>query len=417
MTIATPLKYSDFAQKLYNTCIITDAWIDGHERFSLQPIILSENTLFSLYYAAESIGKIYEELCEIVWNEPRWIDEYFHLTPYQKFMWLSSGGQWHGISRLDLFLLTDDRIQMCEMNSDTPSGEAETVLLNELFHPNYPDTINPNKQFPEKFYAMLIELFHSSNPSIENPTVGIVYPTEMPEDLSMIAIYQRWLEQHGCKVVLGSPYNLHRPQSGKLYLFDEPIDILLRHYKTDWWGERISAWSDVEFPDPDPLDLQLRQIIDAELNNDVTIINPFGSVLTQNKLTMSFFHEHILRFSDESRKAIKSFIPETYRLTGIDPQSLDKRDWVLKSDYGCEGDEVIIGRFTTDEIWSESLLKAVPEHWILQKFFEAKTDIDGFIPNYGVYLLGGEASGIYTRLSKIATDYTSITVPTFIGSV
>ncbi|MEJ7615894.1 MAG: hypothetical protein WKF30_02710 [Pyrinomonadaceae bacterium] len=38
------------------------------------------------------------------------------------------------------------------------------------------------------------------------------------------------------------------------------------------------------------------------------------------------------------------------------------------------------------------------------------------IPNYGVYLLAGAASGFFTRLSRQSTGYTSVTVPTFIGA-
>ena len=86
----------------------------------------------ALRRAAERVGAVYQELITLVWDHPAWLDEYFCLTPYQKLMWFAAQGRWHGIARADLFLCTDGRVQCCEVNSDTPSGEAEAVILNRL---------------------------------------------------------------------------------------------------------------------------------------------------------------------------------------------------------------------------------------------------------------------------------------------
>jgi len=409
--------YNELAQRLYDSCIISDPWIDGKERFSLEPIILSASFYKRLCDASEKVGALYEEFTQIIWNHPDYLDDYFNLTPYQKLMWLSSNGDWHGIARLDLFLLEDGKIQICEMNSDTPSGEAETVLLNKIFEEFYPSLKNPNRGFEERFCSMVMNLFQTSVCELNKPSIGIVYPTEMPEDLSMITLYEKWFKEIGSEVTLGSPYNLRLLKNHELALFDTKIDILFRHYKTDWWGERLNVWTDEEdLPDTDPLDHQLRMLLDAALTNNVTVINPFGSVLTQNKLSLSFFWENIDLFSDESKATIKEFIPETYRLINRLDKENKKDEWVMKSDYGCEGSEVIIGPLTKDEIWEESLEKAIPEHWVLQKYFDAKKYKENYIPNYGVYLMAGTASGIFTRLSPGGTDYHAVTAATFIDN-
>jgi glutathionylspermidine synthase len=409
--------YNELAQKLYDSCIISDPWIDGKERFSLEPMVMSSKQYKQLCEASEKVGALYDEFSQIIWNHPDFLDDYFNLTPYQKLMWLSSNGDWHGIARLDLFILEDGSIQICEMNSDTPSGEAEAVLLNKIFEERYPSLKNPNRGFDEKFCSMIMGLFQSSVCELNKPAIGIVYPTEMPEDLSMISLYEKWFKEMGSDVVLGSPYNLRHLKNNELALFDTKIDILFRHYKTDWWGERLNVWTDEEdLPDTDPLDYQLRIILDAALTNNVTVINPFGSVLTQNKLSLAFFWENMELFTDESVRTIKNYIPETYRLITRLSEQNQKNDWVLKSDYGCEGDEVILGPLTNDDIWAESLEKAIPEHWVLQKFFNAKKHKDGSTPNYGVYLLAGAASGIFTRLSSGGTDYHAVTAATFIDN-
>ena len=104
------------------------------------------------------------------------------------------------------------------------------------------------------------------------------------------------------------------------------------------------------------------------------------------------------------------------RLLEIDPANLNKDDWVLKSDYGCEGDEVIIGKFVSDDIWTRSFAAAIPHRWMIQRFFEAEPVSENLIPNYGIYLMGGKAGGIYTRLAKQATDYAALSAATFIKS-
>jgi hypothetical protein len=257
----------------------------------------------------------------------------------------------------------------------------------------------------------------------------------MTEDLSMITLYHQWLSDAGLEVVEGSPYNLHLvetldekgSETSGAELFTEPfatmfgkrVDIVLRHYKTDWWGEREPVWLDADgYPDPEPLHKPLRTLFAAEAAGTLAVVNPLGAVLTQNKLTMALFWQHMDLFSAQSQQTIRATIPETMRFADVaDAQSLDKNEWVLKSDYGCEGDEVVVGRFTTDEHWRTCLAMAVPERWILQKFFDAAPlpSEPALVPNYGVYLLGGSASGIYTRLSATATDHRAVSAATFVS--
>ena len=74
----------------------------------------------------------------------------------------------------------------------------------------------------------------------------------------MILLYRRWLEARGCRVVTGSPFNLTRAPGGGVALFGVACDVLVRHYKTDWWSEREPARDDDEpFIDAEPLAAQL----------------------------------------------------------------------------------------------------------------------------------------------------------------
>jgi glutathionylspermidine synthase len=430
--------YTAFADALQRNGIISDPWVEGKERFRLTPIILPESTYTRLQRAAEELASVYEELCEVLWETPQLRQEFFRLTPYQELLWQSSGGRWHGIARLDMFLCDHERIQTCEMNSDTPSGEAEAVLLNDMLlpssnssdeHPSEQQTdylVNPNAEFVQRFTAMVWQSYRAGvDAPVSTPTLGIVYPTEMPEDLAMLTLYKTWLEQAGFRVIMGSPFNLTTHPQHRVALFGVPLDVVVRHYKTDWWTERLPVWKDTEgFPDPDPLEKPLYALLAAEYAGTCAVVNPFGAVITQNKLSMAFCWQHIHRFSTAAQAAIAAYIPETWRFTDLDVHALCKDEWVLKSDYGCEGDEVLVGNFVSQEQWQQALELAVPERWIVQRFFEAQPEkpvgetptpeSPVAIPNYGVYVIGGKASGIYTRLSMQATDYRAVSAATFV---
>ena len=157
----------------------------------------------------------------------------------------------------------------------------------------------------------------------------------------------------------------------------------------------------------------------ADMAGTVTVVNPFGSVLTQNKLCFAFMWDHAGLFSEKSRHWIREYIPETRRLEERDKREIGldvtKEEWVLKSVYGCEGDSVVCGPFVSERDWRETLEKAIPRHWIAQRFFEVQPDQNNLLPNFGVYVIGGRAAGFYTRLSSEKTDYRSVTTPTYIA--
>jgi hypothetical protein len=209
---------------------------------------------------------------------------------------------------------------------------------------------------------------------------------------------------------------LHRT-SGGIEVLDNPVDLIVRHYKTDWWGERETVWADAtDYPDSAPLHEQLAALLGAEMDGEVTVVNPFGSVVTQNKLSLAFFWEHAEMFAPESQTWIHELIPETRRMISFAPgRLLDEREaWVLKSDYGCEGRETICGAFVSDEQWRRAIETANAEHFVAQRFFRVAPDEQGMLPNFGVYVFGGTATGFFTRLSKQSTEYSSVTAPTFI---
>jgi glutathionylspermidine synthase len=404
--------YLSLAARLTRGGILSDPWMDGEPRFGTEPLVLSAAQDAALGAAAEAVTALHEEVARLCLASPGLIDRYFALTPWQRLMWEASAPSWHGIARADVFW-TEAGPVVCELNCHTPSGEAEAVLLNAATRPR--GLVDPNRSLGQRFCTLIETMAAEVSRSADKGTVGIIYPTELVEDLSMIRLYKRWLEARGFRVVLGSPYNLRRI-GDRVGLFDEPCDVFVRHYKTDWWGERIPIWDDEPpFPDPDPLRGPLELLLDATLRGRCHVVNPFGSVLLQNKRAMALMWEELPRFPAWAQQAICAYVPYSARLEALSSLELgDRTQWVLKSDYGCESAEVVIGAECSDEEWRASLAHAIPHRWIAQRFFRARTDARGLTTNHGVYVVGGIASGYFTRVHAGATGYDSLTVPTLV---
>jgi glutathionylspermidine synthase len=397
--------YDDFAREVRKSGVVTDPWVDGKPRLREEPLVLAKRDAARLASAAEAIAAVYDEMVHLVLDAPELATEFFSLTPFQLAMWRASAPMWHGIARADLFE-TDEGLLMAELNCDTPTGEPEAVVLGAIAKAKDEAASDPARDLEPRFVAMVEAVARRElDARPERPTVGLVYPTEFTEDLAVIRLYRRWFEARGHKVVLGSPYNLGF-DGARATLFDQPIDVAIRHYKTDWWGERESVWTDDEPADKEPLAAPLQAVFAAMANGTLAVVNPFASVLPQNKRAMAFFWEHIHRFSSSAQAIIQKYVPVTARLEKVHEERLyaEREAWVIKSAFGAEGDEVIIGRATPEAIWRASIDKARPGRWIAQRYFEAKLDAAGEATNLGVFLIAGQAAGFYARVSPGATD-------------
>lgn len=409
--------YDAFARRIVEGRVLTDPWQDGEPRFSEAVERLSGREYREMARAAEDLAAVYDEATALVGDDPDLLDDFLALSPHQKIMWSASEPLWHGIARADIFV-TPEGLATSELNCDTPTGSAEAIELARLALQGDPTLSDPCAELGKRFVAMVETM---TSRLVDGPyprTVGLVYPTELTEDLALVRLYRGWLEEAGWEVILGSPYNLGLGEDQRTTLFDHPLGALVRHYKTDWWGERASAWDDDPIVDTLPLVDALRSALTGSVERKTAVINPFGSVVPQNKRTMALMWERIHRFSHASQRTIERHVPFTSRLETMHPAELisERERWVLKSDYGAEGEEVIVGRLVTPEVWEKSLEHASPGRWVAQRHFEPVLREGGVIPNYGVFLVGGEACGLYLRLEAGMTDDHALSVAVMIDS-
>lgn len=429
-------RYLSFAERLMQTGLIQDPWLDGQPRFREAPVWLSAGELRALYDAAEGVAEAVDEACRLCAADPDLLGGFLRLTPAQQMMWAAAMPLWHGLARADVFRTEDGGIAVCELNSDTPTGEPEALVLGRLALKDADadadaeeagghgealgpiDPIDPNRGLGARYRALLRLLLRG----VPGPrTLGLVYPTEMTEDLGVVALYREWLlaESQGGEVVLGSPFNLEATEDGGVALLGRRCDLLLRHYKTDWWGERLPVWDDDEpFFDQAPLHGPLSALLEAQVAGRVAIVNPFGAVVSQNKRLMALMWEQLSRFSPRAQRIIRAHVPYTVRLETLDREDLlaERQGWVLKSDYGCEGDEVIIGALCGKAEWEECVYRATPGRFVAQRYFAARREEDGGSVNHGVFLIGGGAAGVYARVQRGATTHEALSAPVLVHS-
>src|SRR4051794_21010987 len=115
------LSYEALAERLVATGIVTDPWLEGRPRFRVEPARLARPRVEAMYRAAEALAAAFHELALLCAREEALL-EGLALTPAQRAMWLASAPRWHGIARADVFETADGRLQICELNSDTPTG-------------------------------------------------------------------------------------------------------------------------------------------------------------------------------------------------------------------------------------------------------------------------------------------------------
>jgi glutathionylspermidine synthase len=408
-------RYADFARRIVDAGFVNDPWFDGKPRFGADPVVLSPDEHRALLDVGERVAAVIDEAMQLLAEDDDQRAAFVPLSPAQQAMWQASGGLWHGVARADVFA-TDDGWQITEVNSDTPTGEPEGIVLGALAAEDHPGLRDACCLLPARIAALWRTMHRTLVDAPAAPRVAaIVYPTEFTEDLSLVRLYRQLLEEDGWQVVLGSPFNLSAGPDDTVELFGVRPTLVLRHYKTVWWGERESAWRDEELGDRLALREPLLALLRAQAARHVVVVNPFGAVVAQNKRVLAFCWERLHRFSTKAQQDIQRFIPYTARLETMHAAQLlaDKDGWVLKGDHGAEGDEVVVGALVDDAAWQQALAAARPGRFVVQRWFRARRH-DGVIRNHGVFVVGGDASGVYTRLDDGLTTPASLSVPTLV---
>src|SRR5262249_54894608 len=125
-----PVSYFDFAESVCARGLLADPWVLGRERFRERPVVLTAAACAELCAAAEAVAAGPGARAQRAAADSR-VVEFLGLTECQRLLFEASAPHWHGVARADVFA-TEDGPKVCELNSDTPSGQAEAIELGAL---------------------------------------------------------------------------------------------------------------------------------------------------------------------------------------------------------------------------------------------------------------------------------------------
>src|SRR5439155_20342959 len=98
----------------------------------------------------------------------------------ERRMWLAAAPHWHLLARADVFF-TESGPVVCELNSDTPSGQAEAVLLNAYAAARCPSSVDLNAGLGHR-YTEAVAAYAARLLGVDPDwplATAIVYPTEL----------------------------------------------------------------------------------------------------------------------------------------------------------------------------------------------------------------------------------------------
>ena len=126
------------------------------------------------------------------------------------------------------------------------------------------------------------------------------------------------------------------------------------------------------------------------------MVNPFGAVLTQNKRALAFMWEQRAPLLAARRRPPSTrYVPFTVAPGDAADRDAAARasasDWVLKSDYGCEGEEVLIGRRRrTQDVWAAPAgARDARAAGSPSATSTPRATRDGRVANHGVFIAAG----------------------------
>ena len=313
----------DFAARLKATGLLSDPWLDGKPRFRQRPLVLGTSELAALYQAAEGVLAVLHELAVICAAEPELVQHWFGLTRAQQIMWAASAPAWHGIARADVFM-TENGPVVCEVNCDTPSGEAEAVELGSFATAEQSGCFDPCLNLGDR----LCELVESmARPRTEYACRRV----RLSHGVFRGPIDDGTVPAGGLKNVAGAWFSAPRS------IFALPPTAVWRCsalvvmccYATTRRTGGASACpcgaTSPRYSDPEPLLGPLGLVLGAVLRGRVGVVNPFGAVLAQNKLTFAFMWEEMNRFPVWAQEIIRQLRAQNAAHGGAGTRDLARR--------------------------------------------------------------------------------------------
>jgi glutathionylspermidine synthase len=291
------------------------------------------------------------------------------------------------------FHWTTEGWRISEANSDVPGGFTEASSFTQRMAEKYPGLApagDPAKSWAD---AML------KNAKADDVAL-LVAPGYM-EDQQVVAYLAQMLRARGLYPHVCGPNDL-RWRHGRAFLDTEfhyvPIDSVVRFYQGEWLASlpRSSGWSHLFCGGITP------------------VSNPGVALLVESKrfpLVWDYLQTPLSTW--------RELLPPTRHPRDL--RRLREGEWLLKTAYCNNGDEVAMRDSPHSERWRKASRSARwnPTNWITQRKFDpipVSTPLGPMYPCIGVYTVNGKAAGAYGRITGgPVIDYSAIDIAVLVS--
>lgn len=356
------------------------------------PIVLGQDIYKELIRANKAFKKLNKYIYEYKFVElinyldikssrlKKFIIKSYNSTTYKESNFINRGD----------FFITQEWVQVLEINNDTPGWYIETNMLNsdipdDYHNPNiafYKNYIKEIKKYNPKYVYITWSLAQVEDYKLMNFVKQLLISVWINSSvwyLDNLSIKKKWIYHHNTKVDIIFKYY--------------PIDEIYEHYNMD----NIEIFA---------------------LKKKVVLLNHPISYIFQLKSYYAFLWEQKDILPVWIQEIIESHIPMSIRMDNelikkwIDVIKTRKDEWVLKDINNREWNNIFIWKNTEQVIWDKYLESHI---WDSYRILQKKIDIlpiQNLHINFWIYNIWDKFSWIFTRVHDIRnkTDEKAIVV-------
>jgi glutathionylspermidine synthase len=382
-TIAPALDRADFANLKRAMALRFCKWdpqVSDTTTLAPFPLILSRACRAELSHLATRLAvELYEAEAELLhcpklhrhlgipWRIRRCLGKINSATPSPRLL------------RFD-FHRTPDGWRISEVNADVPGGFTESSSFPRLISRHYPG----HQPVGDVAAAWTGALLHTA----AGQTIALLSAPGFMEDHQITNYLAMRIREASASAICITPKQIQW-RDRRIVINNHEIGLLLRFYQAEWLPSfgRSSGWQNF-------------------FDSQTPISNPTHSILAESKRLPLIWDD--LKVDVPTWRRL---LPPTHDPRHLSASALS--DSILKSAYCNNGDSIAS---SNSPQWRKSLRHAWwrPGQWVAQRRFEILpivTPLGPMYPCLGVYVLDGEAIGIYGRISATPIiDHTAIDI-------
>jgi glutathionylspermidine synthase len=380
----------------------TSSYTGMYESFTIDSLVISKDKYNELINATNAICALFNKITKLVQ------ENYQALLPIlgiqeELYSYVNTNftDQLAFLGKLDWVIDQKGNFKLLEFNSETPTGIAESLVINELIYNEFGSNyINPNVNLKSSintaFNKIISDIEYKTGRKVTN--IGFLSST-YPDDWSNTDSLLKCLNNLGdIDISLYDLTNINI-ENNTLGTYDKTFDAVFRYYPLDW------------FPSNKYLYKMLKTF-----NGNSPSINPPSSLISQSKAFMALIWELFDQnyFEPADASLIKKYIPRS----ALSPKKLKTNDFCAKPYHSREGDGIIFS-------YGSPGIKFMENEYVFQERIDIKTfDINVhttldsknsiLYPIIGTYVAGNSYAGVNTQLGGRVTDRWSIFAPLYV---